>query len=102
MTPGPPTPPQPSFEMNQISRVIKMMANATQQQNMTMTQNHQATMYHWETTRSTATISYVSQSQEQMGLTEFMRHNPPKFSGHISLMSLRCILSMKFVYCMLV
>jgi len=48
----PPTPLQPSFEMNQIVRAIEMMANAIQQKNMTMAQNHQATMHHWETARS--------------------------------------------------
>ena len=28
MAPKPPTPPQTSFEMNQIAKVIEMMANA--------------------------------------------------------------------------
>jgi len=32
--------------------------------------------------RSAATASHVSQSQEQVGLTEFMRHNPPKCIGN--------------------
>ncbi|XP_068490499.1 uncharacterized protein [Phaseolus vulgaris] len=82
MSPRPPIPPQPSSEMNQIARAIEMMANAIQQQNMAMAQNHQAAMNHWETARSGATASHVSQSQEQMGLTEFMRHNPPKFTGN--------------------
>jgi len=39
-------------------------------------------MHHWETARFAATVSHVSQSQEQMGLTKFMRHNPPKFTGN--------------------
>ncbi|XP_068501373.1 uncharacterized protein [Phaseolus vulgaris] len=82
MAPRPPTPPQPSSEMNQIARAIEMMTNAIQQQNMAMAQNHQAAMHHWETARSGATTSHVSQSQKQMGLTEFMRHNPPKFTGN--------------------
>ena len=69
MSPRPPIPPQPSSEMNQIARAIEMMANAIQQQNMAMAQNHQAVMNHWETPRSGATASHVSQSQEQMGLT---------------------------------
>ncbi|XP_068483219.1 uncharacterized protein [Phaseolus vulgaris] len=68
--------------MNQIGRAIEMMANAIQQQNMAMAQNHQAAMHHWKTARSGATASHVSQPQEQMGLTEFMRHNPPKFTGN--------------------
>ncbi|XP_068483293.1 uncharacterized protein [Phaseolus vulgaris] len=37
-----------------------------------------------ETTRSAATASHVSQSQEHMGLTEFMRHNSPKFTGNVT------------------
>ena len=82
MAPRPPTPPQPSSEMNQIARAIEMMVNAIQQQNVAMAQNHQAAMHHWENARSAATASHVSLSQEQMGLTEFMRHNPPKFSGN--------------------
>jgi len=82
MAPRPPTPPQPSSEVNQIVRTIEMMTNAIQQQNMAMAQNHQAAMHHWETARSAATTSHVSQSQEQMRLTEFMRHNPPKFTGN--------------------
>ena len=82
MSPRPPTPPQPSSEMNQIARAIEMMANAIQQQNMAMAQNHQTTMHHWENARFAATTSHVSLSQEQLGLTEFMRHNPPKFSGN--------------------
>ena len=45
MAPRPPTPPQPSSEMNQIASVIEMMANAIQQQNMAMAHNHQATMH---------------------------------------------------------
>ena len=47
-----------------------------------MSQNHQAAMHHWKNARSAATASHVSLSQEQMGLTEFVRHNPPKFSGN--------------------
>jgi len=52
---------------------------------MAMAQNHQAAMHHWETARSVAATSYVSQSKEQMGLTKFMRHNSPKFSGNATL-----------------
>jgi len=44
MDPRPPTPPQPSSEMSQIARAIEMMANAIQQQNLTMNQNQQAMM----------------------------------------------------------
>ncbi|KAK7331522.1 hypothetical protein VNO80_31199 [Phaseolus coccineus] len=58
------------------------MATAIQQQNAAMAQNHQAAMHHWETAWSAETASHVGQPQEQMGLTEFMRHNPPKFSGN--------------------
>jgi len=61
MAPRPPTPPQLSSEMNQIARAIDMMANAIQQQNMAMAQNHQGAMHHWETARSAATASHVSQ-----------------------------------------
>ena len=75
MAPRPPTPPQPSSEINQIARAIEMMANAIQQQNMAMAHNHQATMHHWENARSVAKTSHVSLSQEHMGL-------PPKFSGN--------------------
>ena len=65
MAPRPPTPSQPSSEMNHIARAIEMMANAIQQQNMAMAQNHQATMHHWETARSGATASHVCQSQSR-------------------------------------
>jgi len=44
MDPRPPTPPQPSSEMSQIARAIEIMANAIQQQNLTMNQNQQAMM----------------------------------------------------------
>ena len=62
MAPRPPTPLQPSSEMNQIARAIEMMTNAIQQQNVAMAQNHQAAMHHWENARSAATASHVSLS----------------------------------------
>jgi len=53
MDPRPPTPPQPSSEMSQIARAIEMMANAIQQQNLTMNQNQQAMMNKLDATRAT-------------------------------------------------
>jgi len=81
MDPRPPTPPQPSSEMSQIARAIEMMANAIQQQNLTMNQNQQAMMNKLDATGAT-TSSCSSQPQEQMSLIDFLRHNPSMFSGN--------------------
>jgi len=54
MDPRPSTPLQPSSEMSQIARAIEMMANAIQQQNLTMNQNQQAIMNKLDVTGATA------------------------------------------------
>jgi len=84
MAPRPPSPPPPSSEMNQVARAIEMMANAIQQ-NMAMALNLQATMHQLDALRAAATTSTVNHPQEQMGLAEFLRYNPPKFSGKATL-----------------
>ncbi|KAK7382501.1 hypothetical protein VNO80_01354 [Phaseolus coccineus] len=80
----PPTPPRPSSEMGQIARAMEMMATAIQQQNTVMAQIHQAVMHHLGTAGSAATAFPVNQLREQMGMTEFMRHNPTQFRGNVS------------------
>lgn len=76
-----PIPLPPSSEMSQIARAIEMISNAIQQQNMNITQNHQATMQQLNTTRSVASASSISRPQDQMGLFEFLKYNPLMFSG---------------------
>jgi len=51
MDPRPLIPPQPSSKMSHIARAIEMMANAIQQQNLTMNQNQ---MNKLDATRATA------------------------------------------------
>jgi len=59
--------------MDQVVIVIEMEAKAIQQQNMGMTQNHQAPMHQWDVARVVATTSFVSQPQEQAELTPSSR-----------------------------
>jgi len=82
MAPKRSNPPLPSSDISQIARAIEMMANVIQQQNISIAQNHQATMQHLDTTRSVAPTSSINRPQEQMGLSEFLKYNPPKFSGN--------------------
>lgn len=85
MAPRPPTPPPSSSKMSQIVRAIKIMASVIQQQNITIAQNHQLAMHHWEAARFVVNTPSASHSHEQMGLAEFLKHNPSKFNGSVTL-----------------
>ena len=75
----PPTPPPPPSELSQIARAMEMMVAAIKQQNL-VAQNQQAMMHQWDAMRTTGTSS-SSQPQGQLGLADFLKHNPPKFIG---------------------
>jgi len=79
----PPTPPPP-IDMPNLARAIEMMATTLQQQSVTMTQQHQASLHQLETTRLAAEASQFHQQPHTFSLEDFLRHNPPKFNGKVN------------------
>ena len=72
MAPRPPTPTPTPPSVDALARAMEMLAAAMQQQ---------ATYPQWRPTIASSSAGY--HQSEQMGLTEFMRHNPPRFGGDL-------------------
>ena len=74
----------PSVDMLNLAWEIKMMATTLQQQSATMTQQHQATLHQFETTRLAAEVSQLHQQPHTFSLEDFLRHNPLKFNEKVN------------------